>query len=136
MVSTVQAVSPCGSGQVGPSCASTTVANDAAVGVLSGLHAGPVISAFVAAAVLLAAVVFCRWVVRRVGLFFDLAVSTVGQRDPGVRRVRSFRSSRGLADGGRGRSLVDADDREDDDEDDEEDDGTGANRRGVQGGLT
>ncbi len=104
--------------------------------MLSGLHAGPVISAFVAAAVLLAAVAFSRWVVRRVALFFDLAVSTVGQRDPGARRVRSSRSSRGLADGARGRSLVDADDREDDDEDDDEDDGTGANRRGVQGGLT
>lgn len=137
MSEAVQTFPSCDPGLPGSVCGSTTIASDAGVGVLSGLNAGPVISACVAAAVLLAAVIFAAWVVRRVSVFFDVGLLgsfLVDLDDERRERVERFKAASLSA--GRGRSLVDDDDREDDDEDDDEDDGMGANKRGVQGGLT
>lgn len=139
MSSTALQSSPsCDAGSSGAQCASTQVASDAGVGVLSGLNAAPIVSAFLAAAVLVAAAVFAVWIVRSVARFVDLG-GLVAELDSGADRRREALQryrERSLSDSDRSGSLVDDDDREDDTEDDEEDVGQGANKRGVQGGLT
>jgi len=137
MFQALQAPSSCDAGS--SVCPGTSVASDAGGLVLAGLNAGPIVSALVAAAVLLVSLLFVVWVVRRVAPFFDLLASVVAEWDDTAERRRQALEcyrDRSLSEPERGRSLVDDDDREDDSEDDEEDDGVGANKRGVQGGLT
>lgn len=111
--------------------------SDAGAGVFSHISAGPVVGSFLAAGILLAAVVFAVWIARTVGAIFGIRKrrreldERAAQRlaDRFERRFDLDRYTReyGLAgdfsrEDSLGLSVVEDDDREADTEDDGEDD--------------